>query len=111
MVSTPALAVIRAMRKPIWYPAAMAPCSDTGADSTRHASIAMSCVAAQNARSSAHTAMDSTPCEGSLSDMLRMQTAMPACARSIQLRRLPKKRVRNGSGIRSTIGDQMNLNE
>src|SRR5262245_24227583 len=71
----------------------------------------MSCVAAQKASANAHSAIGNTPCEGLLSDRLKIQTAMPACASSIQLRRLPNIRVRKGSGTRSTMGDQRNLKE
>ncbi len=89
----------------------MAPCMSTGALSMRHASTAMSCVAALSARRSAQIASGSTPAEGWAHDMLKRQMTMHACATSIQLRRRPSQRVRKGTGTRSTTGAQRNLKE
>ncbi len=77
----------------------------------RHASIAMSWVAAQKATNSAHSAMRVTLLDGSLSERLSNPKPIPNCASSIQLRRRPSTRVSSGSGTRSTTGAHRNFSE
>jgi hypothetical protein len=89
----------------------MAPCISGGAASMRHASTEMSCVAEQNATSSASAATVPRFPVGSMCAMLASPTAMPACAISIQLRRRPSSRPRIGSSSRSTTGAQKNFTE
>ena len=96
------------MRYPHWYAAAITPCRSTAATSIRHASIAMSCVAPKSAASTAHAATiaiafmfgsgwmaPSTPpataaeTDGMFTEIAQIETTTPACATSIQARRLP----------------------
>ena len=73
--------------------------------------MAISWVADEKATTSANSAIWVRFCVGSVADMPRIPRPMPIMAKSIQLRRLPMARVKNGSGRRSTTGAQKNLIE
>src|SRR3984957_6952591 len=89
----------------------MAPCSRTGADSMRQASMAMSWVAAENASQNASSATWVMWSLGSLIEIENSAAAHETCASSIQLRRCPSLRPNSGSFSRSTMGDHRNLKE
>src|SRR5690606_28980019 len=76
----------------------------------RHASIAMSCVADENATTSANAPNSTRPPPGPIIVIATRPAITPACASRIQLRRFPSRRS-TGSSMRSRSGAQRNFNE
>ena len=71
----------------------------------------MSWVAEEKATTTANTASHHRSARGSQNDMASRPSPMPVWASSIHERRRPSRRVRKGSGTRSTTGDHTNLME
>jgi hypothetical protein len=71
----------------------------------------MSWVAEEKATSSANAATCARCSVGSIADIPSSPIAIPSCASSIQLLRLPSTRVNTGNGTRSTTGAHSTLTE
>ena len=89
-------------------------CNSSPADSILYASITISCVADENPSITAPIAIrvrEFCPATGSVKAIQRIAIIIENCEINIQLRRLPKARVKYGIGNLSTTGAQTNLKE